>query len=230
MVNRFASFASAYWLCGLLLLPLVQRASGADPHSRWEPDIRAFEASDRTNPPPANAILFVGSSSIRMWASLKEDFSEFQIIQRGYGGSEMDDTLHFASRIVTPYRPRQIVVYAGDNDIAAGESPERVAGDFEAFVRKIWETLPSTRIAYIAIKPSSARWKFAEAMRETNRLIAEFAASNEDLAFIDVFTPMLGPDGKSDDELFLADKLHLNRKGYQLWASLVRPQLIPERP
>jgi hypothetical protein len=230
MVNRLPSSAGAYLLCGLLMLPHVQLAFGADPHARWEPDIQGFETSDRTNPPPANAILFVGSSSIRMWTSLKEDFADFQIIQRGYGGSEMDDTFHFAGRIVTPYRPRQIVVYAGDNDIAAGRSPERVARDFEAFVRKVWETLPNTRIAYIAIKPSSARWKFVEAMREANRLIAEFAASNEDLAFIDVFTPMLGADGKPADELFLADKLHLNRKGYQLWASLVRPYLIPERP
>ncbi|MHC1763195.1 MAG: SGNH/GDSL hydrolase family protein [Verrucomicrobiia bacterium] len=202
-------------------------AFAADPHARWEPDIQAFEASDRTNPPPANAILFVGSSSIRMWASLKEDFSEFQIVQRGYGGSQMDDTVHFVDRIVTPYRPRQIVVYAGDNDIASGKSPERVACDFEVFVRRVWEKVPGARIAYIAIKPSASRWKFIDAIREANRLIARFTASNEDLAFIDVFTPMLGDDGQPREELFLADKLHLNAKGYQLWASLVRPHLRP---
>ncbi len=190
--------------------------------------MRAFDAADRTNAPPSGAILFVGSSSIRMWASLEKDFPDFRIIQRGYGGSQMDDTLHFVDRIVTPYRPRQILVYAGDNDIASGKSPERVAQDFEAFVRRVWEKVPRARIAYIAIKPSPSRWKFIEAMRKTNHLIARFTASNEDLAFIDVFTPMLADDGQPKEELFLADKLHLNAKGYQLWAALVRPYLVPE--
>jgi lysophospholipase L1-like esterase len=193
--------------------------------NRWDNEIRAFEASDRTNPPPQNAILFIGSSSIRRWKTLAEDFAGYPVINRGFGGSQLADSVAFAERIVLPYRPRQIVLYAGDNDLAAGLAPSQVLADLQAFVRKVHATLPKTRIAFIAIKPSPSRWRLADRIREANRLVAEATRANESLAFIDVFTPMLGPEGKPRSDLFLVDELHLNAAGYRLWASLVRPYL-----
>ena len=192
---------------------------------KWEKEIRAFEAADRTNPPPQNAILFVGSSSIVRWKTLARDFPEFQVVNRGFGGSQMADSLAFVERIVLPYRPRQVVVYAGDNDLAAGKSPEQVFLDFQAFVKKIHTALPKTRIAYLAIKPSASRWRLVEEMKRANRLVAEFARQDERLAFIDTFTPILGDDGKPREDLFEADKLHLNAKGYAVWVPIVRPFL-----
>ena len=193
--------------------------------SIWEKDIKAFEAADKTNPPPRNAILFVGSSSIRLWNTLREDFKEFPVINRGFGGSQMADSVELAERIVLPYQPRQIVVYAGDNDIAAGKSPEQVCADFQAFVKKVHAVLPRTRIGYLAIKPSGSRWKLVEKMKAANQLIADFTKKDERLAFIDTFTPILGEDGQPKEELFKADKLHLNEKGYAVWVGVVRPFL-----
>lgn len=193
--------------------------------SKWEKDIAAFEASDKTNAPPTNAILFVGSSSIRLWKTLAKDFSAFPVINRGFGGSQMADTLEFADRIVLPYRPRQIVVYAGDNDLAAKKTPEQVADDFKAFVKKVHAVLPQTSIGYIAVKPSPSRWHLADKGRATNKLIADFAKTDARLAFLDIWTPMLGPDAKPREDLFVKDKLHLNEAGYAVWTEVVRPFL-----
>jgi len=193
--------------------------------NKWEADIAAFEAADKTNPPPKDAILFVGSSSIRLWKTLARDFSEFPVINRGFGGSEMADSVTFAERIVLPYRPRQIMVYAGDNDIAAGKSGEKVAADFKAFVKKVHKALPETRIAYIAIKPSPSRWRLVDKINTANGLIAKFTKTDKRLTFIDVFTPMLGADGRPRPELFQPDQLHLNAQGYELWTQTVRPFL-----
>ena len=215
----------------LLLLALAAAAPdscrAADtPHAQWEHEIAAFEAADKTNPPPAGAILFIGSSSIRLWKNLAEDFKGFPVINRGFGGSQMADSVFYADRIVLPYRPRQIVVYAGDNDLAAGKTAGAVLSDFQAFATTVHRALPETRICYLSIKPSPARWKLVEQMRKTNRLIAEYARANQGLTFIDVFTLMLGEDGQPRPELFAADKLHLNETGYRLWSSTLRPYLL----
>jgi lysophospholipase L1-like esterase len=211
---------------GLLpLLPTLTKAA-ASPPLDWERDIQAFETADQTNPPPRSAILFVGSSSIRLWKSLAADFSGLQVINRGFGGSQMSDCVRYADRLVLPYRPRQVVVYAGDNDLAAGKSPQQVLDDFRAFVARVRGALPETRISYIAIKPSPARAKLMESMRQTNRLIAQYAQAQPGVQFIDVFTPMLGEDGQPRPELFAPDKLHLNEKGYDLWTATVRPYVL----
>ena len=200
-------------------------AESGPPTNRWESAIAAFEVMDRTNPPPRGAILFVGSSSIRLWPHLAQDFPGHQVIQRGFGGSELSDAVAFADRIVLPYRPKIILVYAGDNDIANGKSPERVLADFRAFVEKVRAALPQTRIGFIAIKPCPARKAFLSQVRAANRLIKEYAGRDEYLFFVDVFTPMLGSDGGLRPELFGADGLHMNEKGYALWASLIGPVL-----
>jgi lysophospholipase L1-like esterase len=193
--------------------------------AQWEKDIAAFEASDKTNPPPKRAILFIGSSSIRMWKTLSDDFKGFAVINRGFGGSQMSDSDYYADRIVLPYQPRQILVYAGDNDLAAGKSPEQILADVQRFVETVHRSLPEARISYIAIKPSPSRWKLADRMRTANRLIAEFTRSDKRLDFVDVFTPMLDEAGQPKADLFLSDNLHMNSKGYQLWRSRVLPFL-----
>ncbi len=220
MHHRFASAVLA------LTLAFPLGTYGADSAlAKWEPEIRAFETADATNPPPRNGILFIGSSSIRLWKTLAEDFKGYPVINRGFGGSEMADSLQFVDRIVLPYHPKQIVVYAGDNDLAAGKTPDHVSADFQAFVRKVHGAQPQTRVAYISIKPSPSRWNLADKMRTANGLIAAFTRPDPRLTFIDVFTPMLGPDGKPRPELFQSDNLHMTRSGYELWTSIVRPVL-----
>ncbi|MCX8155963.1 MAG: SGNH/GDSL hydrolase family protein [Verrucomicrobiae bacterium] len=221
-------------LAGLAaLLPLATPALFAatnDP-ARWENEIAAFEAADRTNPPPPQPILFLGSSSIRLWKSLPQDFPRHHVLNRGFGGSQIADSLHFADRIVFPYQPRKIIMYAGGNDINAGKSPQQVAADFMAFVHRVHQRLPQTTIAYISIAPNPARWAQIERVREANRLIKEFTRSDPRLEFIDVFPHMLGPDGLPLPDIFVDDRLHMNDRGYALWKKIVAPFLgPPDRP
>ncbi|HWG44557.1 MAG TPA: SGNH/GDSL hydrolase family protein [Gemmataceae bacterium] len=196
--------------------------------SRWEKEIAAFEQRDKTNPPPKNALLFVGSSSIRLW-NLSKSFPGMATINRGFGGSQLADSVHFAPRIVLKYEPRLIVLYAGDNDIAAGKTPEQVGADFRDFVRTVHKKLPKTRIVFLAIKPSIQRWRLIDSIKKANALIAAECKKGELVSYLDVATPMLGRDGKPRSELFAKDGLHLNEKGYALWASILMP-ILKERP
>ena len=193
---------------------------------RWEEAIQAFEQMDETDPPPQGAILFAGSSSIRMWSTLAEDFPDARVINRGFGGSQMSDLIHFADRIVTPYAPRLILVYEGDNDIAADKTAEKVFADYQQFVSLVHDALPETRIAFIAIKPSLARRSLMEEMRKANGLIEEYAGTRDRLDYIDIFTPMLGEDGEPLPDVFLDDGLHMNAAGYAIWTEAVRPYLV----
>lgn len=206
--------------------PAVESAQPAE--NRFEKDIQRFEKQDAEQSPPENAILFVGSSSIRMW-KLGEYFPDIEVINRGYGGSIIADSILFAERIVIPYKPRVIVFYAGDNDIAFGKTPEEVFEDYQTFVVKVRKALPEVRIAFIAIKPSIARWQLVDKMREANRSIQEFCKKRGFLEFVDIDTPMIGADGKPRPELFIEDGLHLSHEGYVLWTSLVKPYLEPPK-
>ena len=214
----------------VLLRPAAVFAQTNAVVSKWETEIKAFEASDKTNSPPKGGILFLGSSSIRLWKTLAQDFPEHKVINRGFGGSHLADSVAFAGRIVTPYRPKMILLYAEDNDIAAGKTPEQVFADFKSFVQKIHAALPETRIAYISIKPSIARWQLVDKVKATNRFIEDYSRKNDKLLFIDVFTPMLGADGEPRKELFVSDGLHLNAKGYELWTSVIKPYLGRQPP
>jgi lysophospholipase L1-like esterase len=205
--------------------PAVQVQENAAAGSKWEFEIRAFEAADKTNPPPKGAILFVGSSSIRLWKTLAADFARHKVINRGFGGSQIEDSTALADRIIVPCRPKRVFLYAGDNDIAAGKSPERVCDDFKAFVVRVRAALPRVQIAFISIKPSPSRWHLVEKQKAANHLIERYCNSSGKVEYIDVFKPMLGADGKPRAELFLDDNLHLNAQGYQLWAALIRPHL-----
>ena len=194
-------------------------------HLRWETAISEFEAMDRTNPPPTKAVLLIGSSSIRKWTNAPAEFPAHQFINRGFGGSHLSDTVAFVGRIVIPYHPRLILLYAGDNDLAAGTPPEQVCADFKEFVAKVRTALPETRVAFIAIKPSPSRLEFIQPIKTANRLIQEFIAGDPKLAYVDVFTPMLGEAGQPRAELFVGDRLHLSDAGYKLWAGIIKPVL-----
>lgn len=217
-IERVTMLVWALLLCWGVLTPTLV----AQP-SRWESAIREFKQADRLNPPPQNAVLFAGSSSIRKWESLEQDFPFVPTIRRGFGGSQMADLLFYADSIVIPYHPAVVIVYEGDNDIAAGKTPEQVFDDFRAFVRKVRAELPETRIGFIAIKPSIARWDLVDQMARANRLIREYTLWKPNLEYIDIFAPMLGIEGKPRPELLLEDGLHLTAAGYALWTEIVTP-------
>lgn len=198
---------------------------GAPPDkNRWEDAIAKMLDGDRESPPPQAGIVFVGSSSIRMW-KLGQSFPEMPVINRGFGGSQVADSVYFADRIILPYQPQIVVVYAGDNDIAAGKSPAHVFADYQRLVKVIHANLPETQIVFIAIKPSLARWKLCEQMAKANALIEDFNRNSEQLTFVDIAAPMLGEDGKPRKALFREDGLHLSEAGYKLWTKLLRPHL-----
>ena len=194
-------------------------------NAQWANDMARFAAEDAAHPPPRGAALFVGSSSIRMWNTLAEDFPGVAVINRGFGGSEIRDSTWYAGRIVTPYKPRVIVFYAGDNDIASGRSPQQLHDDFVAFVRRVRQDLPATPIVFVSCKPSPSRAQLLDAQREANALIRAEAAKLKRVAFVDVFTPMLDAAGQPRAELFLGDRLHMNVAGYAIWRGAIAPYL-----
>jgi lysophospholipase L1-like esterase len=212
-----------------LILSLAFRATHVSGQAanfeRWEKEIAAFEEADRTTPPPKGGLLFIGSSTIRLWKTLAEDFPQHQVINRGFGGSQIADSTHFAERIIFPYAPRMILLRAGGNDLHAGKSPELVFSDFRAFVAKVQEKLPATEIAYIALSPTIARWSEKEKGEALNRMVLEYSSHIPGVKYINAESISLGPDGKPRSELFMADKLHLNLEGYKLLAASVRPYL-----
>jgi len=218
--------------CAGLASPVPPSASPAPPRipeqvsrADWEQDMRRFAEQDAQSPPPAGAVLFIGSSSIRFWDTLAEDFPGVTAINRGFGGSEIRDSTWYADRIVVPYRPRLIVLYAGDNDLDSGRAPAQLRLDFLAFVERVRRDMPHVRIAYIASKPSPLRAHLLDAQRQANALIRDEAARLRGVDFVDVYTPMLDAAGQPREELFIADRLHLNRQGYELWRDTLAPYL-----
>lgn len=207
----------------LLALALAPLASAAP--EKWAAAIDKFTTADKTNPPPRDAVVFVGSSSIVKWTSLEKDFPEHTVINRGFGGSELYDSVFYADRIVIPYAPRTVVVYAGDNDLKAGKTPEKVFADFKSFVAKIHAALPKTRIVYIGIKPSPSRWNIKDLGLQANALIAAECAKDPRLRFADVWGPMLNEKGEPRPELFVKDMLHLSPAGYEVWKPVVAATL-----
>lgn len=209
-------------ICFLTVLSFVV-TDAAKAQAQWEADIRSFEQADAADPPEPGGVLFLGSSSIRMWSTLTEDFAGTMVLNRGFGGSQTTDVIHYLHRIVVPYSPRLIVLYEGDNDIAAGKSAEEVFRDYRRFVALVRNQLPDARIAFIAVKPSLARWNLAPEMQRLNRLVENHASGRDHLDYIDVWEPMLGADGEPMANLFLDDGLHMNERGYAIWTEAVAP-------
>jgi lysophospholipase L1-like esterase len=200
-------------------------ADGEKPDfKKWEPSIQKFEQQDKESPPPHGANLFVGSSSIRKW-ELDKSFPKLKTINRGFGGSEIADSIHFAERIILKHKPKVVLLYAGDNDISRGKSAETVTADFQKFVGVVRKALPETSIGFIAIKPSIKRWNLVDEIRTANKAIAAICEKDDKLTYVDIFKPMLGQDGQPRPELFAKDGLHLNDEGYRVWAQVIRPLL-----
>jgi len=207
-------FAACAIAC-LTTLPAAQ----AD---RWAKEMAAFEEQDKTRPPAPGGIVFVGSSSIRLW-DLARAFPGLPVVNRGFGGSQIVDSIAHVDLLVIKHKPKTVVFYAGDNDIAAGKTPDAVLADYKAFVERVRTALPDTRIVFIGIKPSIQRWALIGKVREANALVRKFAEGDDRLGFVDVDGPMLGWDEAPRKDLLIEDGLHLTPKGYELWTVLVRP-------
>ena len=193
---------------------------------RYASEIDAFDAADRANPPAAGGIVFVGSSTIRLWSSLADDFGGLPVINRGFGGSTFPEALHYLQRTVVRYHPRTVVVYEGDNDLAGGRTPQQIAVDYRTFVRGVRDSLPNARIVFLAIKPSPSRWKLESQRQEANRLVRAIVAKDANQTFVDVGTPMIDPSsGHARPALYRADSLHMTPAGYAIWRATVAPVL-----
>jgi len=192
---------------------------------RWQKDMLAFAKQDSEKPPPAHPIIFTGSSSIRMWKTLAEDFPGLPVINHGFGGSEVFDALTYADQLVLKHRPKQVVMYSGSNDINAGKTPQRVLADFKAFTTRVHAALPECRISYISNSPNPKRWPLIDQMREANSLVEQFTKTDPRLQYIDTHARMLGADGMPLPDIFLDDDLHMNAKGYAIWKEVVGPYL-----
>ena len=208
--------------CGLAAQAQAPQPASHD-FARWEKDIAAFEAADKVSPLPKNAILFVGSSTIVRWKTLRNDFPAFPIINRGFGGNQIADSTHFADRMIIPYQPRTIFLRAGGNDIHSGKTPEQVLADFKAFVATVHAKLPATEIVFISLSPSIARWDERAANRKLNALVADFVNRTPRLKYIETYDISLDKAGQPRPELFVEDKLHFSPEGYKLLIERVRP-------
>lgn len=201
-------------------------SSSAQDFQKWEETILEFEKADQGSPvKKGKYIVFTGSSSIVGWENLKADFPDKKVLNRGFGGSQTFEVVHFADRIITPYKPKQVVIYSGDNDIAAGKSPETVLADFKTLFSKIREDKKNTIVTFIAIKPSPSRKQFMPKIVEANRLVKEFLETKKRTSYVDIYTPMLLPNGNPKPALFKSDSLHMVKAGYDLWREILKPHL-----
>jgi len=201
---------------------------------RWHNELAAFARADQEHFPPPGGVVFVGSSTVRMWTRLAQDFARVPggVVNRGFGGSTLADCSLFARELVVRYKPRQVMVYAGDNDLAEGRTPLQVLDSFARFANTVRAELPNTRISFISVKPSPSREQLMPQIRETNHVISAYLNLLPNSEFIDIYTPMLGADGRPRMELFRGDRLHMTDEGYRLWQSVIASHLpsIPAAP
>lgn len=216
------------WIAAVLaaLLPPIQSRAQSQPH-RFEAAVRAYEAADKTNPPPRHAILLVGDSQFYRWKTVHEDLAGYTLINRGIDSFEMADLLYYADRLVLPYEPRLIVLHVGGNDVHDGRATTNILADFKAFVARVREKLPQVPIAFTSITPGPSRWSEAPQRTAANQAIKDYAASQPGLLYIDLWDAMLTPDGRPRADLFVADGIHPNHDGYLLRVKIMRPLLGP---
>jgi len=212
-----------------LFLPLfftcsaIAEAPYPDPE-RFRQNIEQFLAQENTARPPKNAIVALGSSSMLGWhGRIAEDLAPLSIIPRGFGGSNMYDARYFLKELVLRHKPRAVMLYEGDNDAALGASTEQVMQHFIAIVHTLHTELPDTRLYIFAVKPSIARWNIWPAMLNINEALKSFSETDPLITYVDVATPMLGDDGRPIESIFVADMLHMNDRGYDIWRDAVRP-------
>ena len=193
----------------------------------WEQNIQKFEQLDKSETYSEDAILFAGSSSIRLWSTLEKDMTPYPVIQRGYGGAKLSDFVVFAARIVDPHPCKAIVIFIA-NDITGGANdkrPQDVAGLFRNVLKTVRETHPSTPVFWIAITPTESRWKVWPEIKKANDLIKEICVNQYNTYFIRTDFAFLNESGYPKDELFKPDKLHLTEKGYEVWTGIIKKEL-----
>lgn len=200
--------------------------------ARWHNELAAFARADQERLPPPGGVVFVGSSTVRMWTRLAQDFARVPggVVNRGFGGSTLADCSLFARELVVRYKPRQVMVYAGDNDLAEGRTPLQVLDSFARFANTVRAELPDARISFISVKPSPSREQLMPQIRETNHVISAYLNLLPNSEFIDIYTPMLGADGRPRMELFRGDRLHMTDEGYRLWHSVIASHLPGATP
>jgi len=215
-------------ICAVLLSISIRAFVPSVLAQGWEPAIRDFEEQDKAHPPKPGCIVFAGSSSFRFWDTLDSDMKPLDVMNRGFGGSEFSDLDQYANRIVVAYHPRAVVVYEGDNDLAEGSSktPEMVAADFRKFVQIVHGALPDTWIYILAIKPSKLRWNQWPQMKAANKMMQDYAATQERVQYIDIATLMFDANGNLPRDLFKSDGLHPTTKLYAMWTSIIKPILL----
>jgi lysophospholipase L1-like esterase len=223
-VAALAVLAGAF----VILFPHVYAWRAQDP-AFFADEIEAFAEQDVAAPPPDAPIVFVGSSSIRLWDTLADDLAPFPVLNRGFGGSQLTHIIHYVDAAVVKYLPRAVVVYAGDNDLelSTGKTADEVARDFGTLAATIHAYAPGARIYFLSIKPSQARWERWPEMTRANELIEKLCRGDPRLAYLDVATPLL-EDGKPRGDLYRWDGLHLNEAGYREWTRVIRPRLCED--
>lgn len=209
----------------LLVLLVFALNTSAQPFAK---EINHFRQLDSASAPPADPILFIGSSSFTNWKDVKDYFPSYPILNRGFGGSTLLHQIMYADEVIFKYHPKQIVIYCGENDFI---SPENITGDsvlqrFKRLYNLIRNRLPAVPIVYISIKPSPSREKYLPVMKEANRLIEAFTGKEKNIVFVDVFHKMFTEDGQIMSDIFLADQLHMNKKGYAIWQPVIAPHLV----
>jgi lysophospholipase L1-like esterase len=182
----------------------------------FEPEVTALEAKLAQSPVTPGPIVFYGSSSIRLWKSLSEDFPEYSVVNCGFGGSRLADCARYASRLVFPRKPSAVVIYAGDNDLAVGTSPEKAFQTFQQLFGIFRNYSPLMPIAFVSVKPSPARCGRIENIRKFNQLVEDYLENRPETDYIDIFSDMLGPDQRPVASLFVPDQIHLSAAGYQI--------------
>jgi lysophospholipase L1-like esterase len=189
--------------------------------------ITAFKRNDSIRPPVKDPIVFVGSSSFAMWRNMNDMFKGYPVLNRGFGGSTLVDVQRYLNDIVIPYRPKQVIIYAGENDIASGNVDATLVTErFKTVFHQIRQKLPGVPIVFIAMKPSPSREKFLPIIMQGNRMINNFLYQQKNAGFVDIYPKMLDASGKPNQELFLEDNLHMNEKGYEIWRAAILPYLL----
>ncbi|MFP8878152.1 MAG: GDSL-type esterase/lipase family protein [Myxococcota bacterium] len=235
-MKRITRFA-AWTLAGLVVLGAwpayrlvdeIRKAASQDPLA-WEDDIAALEDETRALM-DARGVVFIGSSSIRLWSTLERDMEPFTVVQHGFGGAKLADVLHYADRLVVAYAPLAVVVFVGTNDIdrSSTKTPESLLATYQSFVARIREGLPNVPIYYIGITPTPLRWGVWPQVQQTNALIRSWSEQNPSLFYIETGTALLGDDGEPDRDNYRFDTLHLSARGYEIWTQIIRTRLVED--
>jgi lysophospholipase L1-like esterase len=206
-------------------LPQAALSYTGKPLNRFEQEIQNMKKADSNRTAQENEVLFTGSSSIRMWNTLAQDFDPIPGINRGFGGSILPEVIHYADRIIFPYQPKLIVLYCGENDVADGATAVQVLTSFIQLDEMIRSKLPETKMIYISMKPSIARWKLWEEYSIGNEIIHEYIKTKKDRFYMDCSTVMLLKNGEPDPSIFIEDNLHMNATGYEGWTTLLKPMV-----